>query len=62
MLHLCKTESIVFGSKQKLKTDVTLEVKRKDNIIEAKENTKYMGVILNHDMSGNSTGTTLSKK
>ena len=61
-LHLGKTESIVFGSKYKLRKESKMNISCNNVPIEAKSNVKYLGVILDQDMSGETTGSKIVKK
>ena len=61
-LHLGKTESIVFGSKQKLKRGAKIQVKCKDTTIVNKDKIKYLGITLDQDMSGVSQGNSVIQK
>ena len=61
-LHLGKTESIVFGSKCKLRNVSEMKISCNDVKIEAKSSVKYLGVVLDQDMSGETTGSKIVKK
>ena len=51
-LHLGKTESILFGSKQKINKSPKLNIKCNDTQIEAKPTVKYLGSEIDQYMSG----------
>ena len=53
-LHLAKTESILFGSKKKLKRVISFEVKCGDIVIKNEESVRYLGVQLDNHLGGNS--------
>jgi hypothetical protein len=55
-LHLGKTESILFGTKRKLKKVSSLKVKCNNVILEAKTSVKYLGATLDQDLSGITMG------
>ena len=61
-LHLGKTESVLFASKKKLKNVNKMEIVCNGKEIVAKDSVKYLGAILDQDMSGQSMGTTALKK
>ena len=61
-LHLGKTESLLFASKKKLKNVNKLKIVCNGKEIVAKDSVKYLGAILDKDMSGQSMGTTALKK
>ena len=61
-LHLGKTESILFGSKKRLKAHSDLDIVCKGRKIESKDHVKYLGAILDNDMSGKSMGLSSLKK
>ena len=61
-LHLGKTESIVFGSKYKLRNVSKMNIACNNVQIEAKSSVKYLGVVLDQDMSGETTGSKIVKK
>jgi hypothetical protein len=46
LLHLGKTESIVFGSKQKLRSHSKLNINCNDTAIEVSTSIKYLGVLI----------------
>ena len=52
-LHLGKTESILFGSKRKLKKFSSLNISCNGITIESKNQVKYLGVILDQSLDGN---------
>ena len=51
-LHLGKTESILFGSKLRLRSQSNLKIECKGNVIEPKDNVKYPGAILEQTLTG----------
>ena len=53
-LHLGKTESILFGSKIRLKSQSNLQILCKGTNIESKEVVKYLGAVLEQCLSGES--------
>ena len=53
-LHLGKTESILFGSKRKLKKVESFDVKCGDITIKHVTSVKYLGVQIDNDLGGNS--------
>lgn len=61
-LHLGKTESILFASKKKLKKHSYLNINCKGVKIEAKSNVKYLGAVIDQDMSGHTMGNSIIKK
>ena len=50
-LHLGKTESILFGSKQRLKSQSQLNIKYNEHSIESKTSVKYLGATLDQSLS-----------
>ncbi len=52
MLHLGKTESILFGSKQSLNKVSKLSVRVGDCLISNRTSVNYLGCILDNDLSG----------
>ncbi len=52
MLHLGKTESILFGSKQNLNKVSKLSVRVGDCLISNRTSVNYLGCILDNDLSG----------
>jgi len=61
-LHLGKTESILFGSKRKLKKHSKLNIVCNGSNIESKTSVKYLGVDLDQSLSGEVTGGKVIKK
>ena len=53
-LHLGKTESILFGSKIKLKSESNLNISCRGTDIQPKERVKYLGATLEQSLSGES--------
>ena len=60
-LHLGKTESILFGSRPRLKSQSVLSITCKGTVIEAKNTVKYLGVVLEQCLSGANMATCNSK-
>ena len=61
-LHLGKTESILFGSKRKLKNVETFEVRCGQEIIKHVNSVKYLGIEIDDDLSGNNIVNEITKK
>ena len=61
-LHLGKTESILFGSKRKLKKVESFDVKCGNESIKHVNSVKYLGVQIDNDLSGNSIVKDIVKK
>ena len=61
-LHLGKTESILFGSKRKLKKVESFNVKCGNESIKHVNSVKYLGVQIDNDLSGNSIVKDIVKK
>ena len=61
-LHLGKTELILFGTKRKLKKVDSFYIKCGDTIINSVERVKYLGLILDNDLSGVSIVNNILKK
>jgi len=61
-LYLGKTESVLFGSKHKLKSQSKLSVSCKGQPIEAKESVKYLGVTIIQNLSFDSMANSVLKK
>ena len=55
-LHLGKTESILFGTKQKIKQCSQMSVYCNNIPIQAKKNVKYLGITFDQDLSGDKIG------
>lgn len=53
-LHLAKTESILFGSNIKLKSEANLRISCKGTDTEPKESVRYLGATLEQCLSGES--------
>ena len=53
-IHIGKTESILFGSKIRLKSQSNLQILCKGTNIESKEVVKYLGAVLEQCLSGES--------
>ena len=51
-LHLGKTESICFGTKQRLNTNSSLKIRCNNIEIDSKSKVKYLGALLEQDLSG----------
>jgi len=58
-LHLGKTESILFGSKRKLKKASSLNIWCNNVKLEAKSSVKYLGAEFDQDMSGKTMGNSI---
>ena len=61
-LHLGKTESILFGSKSKLKKCSKLDISCNGIPIASKTQVKYLGALLDQSISGNPMATGILKK
>ena len=61
-LHLGKTESILFGSKRKLKNNKTIQVQCGNESLTCKSNVKYLGLILDQSLNGEITVDNVVKK
>ena len=61
-LHLGKTESILFGSRHRLKAQSVLSITCKGTVIEAKNTVKYLGVVLEQCLSGANMATSVIQK
>jgi len=61
-LHLGKTESVLFGSKARLKSGPNLNVVCNGNPIEAKDSVKYLGATLDQSLSFDSMARSTIKK
>ena len=61
-LHLGKTKAILFGTKRKLKLINNFLVKCDDIIITNVSKIKYLGLILDNDLSGESIVSNILKK
>ena len=61
-LHLGKTESVLFASKKRLSDVNKLSIKCNDVNIESKKSVKYLGMVLDQDMSGSTMGTSVIQK
>ena len=61
-LHLCKTESILFGSKVKLGKSPNLNVKCKHTKINPKSVFKYLGAEIDQHVSGEDMASKIIKK
>ena len=61
-LHLGKTESILFGSKVMLKKSRPLSVSCDGNLIKSSNSVKYLGIVLDDTLSGNSIARDILKK
>ena len=61
-LHLGKTESILFGSKQKLKATSNLNMECKGTVIEPREKVKYLGAVLEQTLTGESIANSVLQK
>lgn len=61
-LHLGKTESILFGSKRKLKRISKMNILCNGVELEAKKQVKYLGATIDQDMSGKTMGSNIVTK
>lgn len=61
-LHLGKTESILFGSRRKLKKARSLNVKVNNVTLQSKESVKYLGATLEQDLNGQIMGNSVVSK
>ena len=61
-LHLGKTESILFGSKKKLKRANKISVQCSGSIIESKASVTYLGLTLDQATSGEAIATKVLNK
>ena len=61
-LHLGKTESIIFGSKQKLKQNKDLHITCNGQVINSTSSVKYLGATLDQHLTGESMVTSIIKK
>lgn len=61
-LHLGKTESILFGSKQRLKHQSNLNVKCNDQLIESTSSVKYLGATIDQFLSFEFMANSIIKK
>ena len=61
-LHLGKTESILFGSRPRLKSQFVLSITCKGTVIEAKNTVKYLGVVLEQCLTGANMATSVIQK
>ena len=61
-LHLGKTECVLFGPKRKLKDHSDFCVQYKGHCIQSTNKVKYLGVIIDNSLSGDSTVDSIVKK
>ena len=61
-LHLGKTESIVFGSKQKLRSQSSIDISCNGTPIASTSSVKYLGITLDQNLSFCSMTESLLKK
>jgi len=61
-LHLGKTESILFGSKRKLKKHSNIRVICKGQELQCRKSVKYLGIEMDQNLSGELTGKSIIKK
>ena len=61
-LHLGKTESILFGSKSRLKSQSNMTISCHTNVIEAKTQVKYLGATLDQTLSCESMALSIIQK
>ena len=60
--YLSKTESILFGSKSRLKPQSNLQISCKGTNIESKEAVKYLGTVLEQNLSGETMAQSIIQK
>jgi hypothetical protein len=61
-LHLGKTECILFGSKRKIKKSEDFSIQCHDKIIKSQKSVKYLGHVLDSDLSGETCINDIIKK
>ena len=61
-LHLGKTESILFGSKRKLRKVTSFEVKCNNEVIKNVNSVKYLGLQIDNDLAGDNIVKGIVKK
>ena len=61
-VHLGKTEAILFGSRPRLKAQSDLKISREGTSIEAKDDVKYLGAVLDQCLSGENMVTSTIQK
>ena len=61
-LHLGKTESILFGSKRKLRKVTSFEVKCNNEVIQNVNSVKYLGLQIDNDLAGDNIVKGITKK
>ena len=61
-LHLGKTECVLFGPKRKLKDHSDFCVQYKGHCIQSTNKVKYLGVIIDNSLSGDSTVDSIVRK
>ena len=61
-LHLGKTESILFGSKQRLKSQSQLDINCNGQSIESREEVKYLGATIDNNLSFETMARSVIKK
>ena len=61
-IHLGKTESILFGTQNKLNKENKLIIKYGNKVIEQKLSVKYLGVILDNNLNGRSMAKSILSK
>ena len=61
-LHLGKTESILFGSKRKLRKVTSFEVKCNNEVIKNVNSVKYLGLQIDNDLAGDNIVKGIIKK
>ena len=60
-LHLGKTESILFGSKQRIKSNSTVDITCNDTIIKPISSVKYLGATIDQTLSFDSMARSVKK-
>ena len=61
-LHLGKTESILFGSKPRLRSQSNLKIECKGSVTEPNDNVKYLGAILEQTLTGENMANSILQK
>lgn len=61
-LHLGKCETLLFSSKRKCKNFANFSVRYKDQVISAKDNIKYLGMVLDQSLTGENMVCDIVKK
>ena len=61
-IHLGKTESILFGTQNRLNSASNLNIKYRNQNINQKQNVEYLGVILDNNLTGKSMAESILSK